>query len=185
MKSLYKILLLLLFCTSAVAQQGRTYFEGKELQKYEGEWIGTHGTDTFKIILQYKEKYQAAPNLLVDAIYGWHYYSKGGIVESNTIKYPLKIKDYSIQMGKSINGQIFMTFNDKNRKNGYAQISFTIIPDSNNAKAIWKIEKIVPQERHELTFVNKNGNRKTLGKQEDKTRSEITSISEWTMIKTK
>lgn len=184
MRLISKILMLLLVCSASFGQQNQTYFEGKELKQYEGEWVGTNGTDTFKIVLQFKERHKQSPNLLVDAIYGWHSYTKNGVKESNTIAYPLNIKKSSILMGKAINGQIFMTFNDNQRSKGTAQVSFTIVPGTNNTKAIWKIERIVQQESSILILTDKKGKTyRSSTPESEYPVSKITAISEWTMTK--
>jgi hypothetical protein len=181
----FLISFLFVFNFSALGQQKQTYFEGKELKQYEGEWIGTNGTDTFKVILQFKEKHRMGPNLSVDAIYGWHCYTKNGIKESNTIVYPLNIKKTSIIMGKAVNGKIFMTFNDNQRNKGSAEISFTMVPGTNNTKAVWKIEKIKQQEGNILILTDKKTGKpfRSGTPESEYPVSKITSVPEWTMKK--
>lgn len=172
-------------CNPTFGQQKQTYFEGKELKQYEGEWVGTNGTDTLRIILQFKERHEQSPNLFVDAIYGWHCYTKNGVKESNTIVYPLNIRKSSIVMGKAVNGQIFMTFNDNQRNKGNARISFTIVPGTNNTKAVWKIEKIERPEENILIFTDrKTGKtRRSSTAESEYPVSKITSVPKWTMKK--
>ncbi len=198
MKLPYKILVLLLLCHSAIAQQKPTYFEGKDLKKYAGEWVGTSGDDTFKIILQYKEGYtfdSNNQNYKMDIVFGWHSYTKDGVTGSSNMVFPLDIKKFSIMMSKRVDGSQSVIFFDKERNKGQAIVSFTMVPGS-NTKAIWKVEKIVPLEGVGIIPIDKNGKRLTQDKhcrpippppphETDLLLSKLTAIPEWTMTKVK
>ncbi len=172
-----------LFALKAYAQE-EVYFRANDLKGLEGTWIGVHNSDSFKIILQYKEKYKMGPNLYADCILGWHILSHNGVEKSSAITYPLNTDKRSIIIGKDKSGAVFGNFIDKNHKNGAAKVSFKKLENS-NTKALWKIEKILPSEGRDYNILDKNGNiTKTIHQNEnDYSQSKVTSTTEWIMTK--
>ena len=183
MKNKIIVIILTFFSLKAYAQE-EVYFRANDLKGLEGTGIGVHNSDSFKIILQYKEKYKMGPNLYADCILGWHTLIHNGVEKSSTITNPLDADKRTILIGKDRNGTVFGNFVDKNHKNGSAKVSFKKLENS-STKALWKIEKILPSESRDYNILDKNGNiKKTIRQNEnDYSQSKVTSTTKWIMTK--
>ena len=125
------------------------YIKKPELVNFAGTWQGINGSDTFTIVLQYKQKMQLGP-LFADAIVGWHKYSQGGVTESNSMSDPLDISKKTITISASYKGDVFAIFYDPNPNvsRSRVNVSFTFVPGKTD-EAIWKV-KSFEEEAHDL-----------------------------------
>jgi hypothetical protein len=152
------------------------YMKNPELINLAGTWQGIKGSDTFTIVLEYRQKMPIGP-LFADAIIGWHSYSENGVIESTSLIYKSNDKKGTVFVaaGKKINSgkDLILQFSDPNRSRSSVEVSFTPVPGKTN-EAIWKVKNF-----HEETMIHIEG-------QPRKVRppvSKITAVPEWHMKK--
>jgi hypothetical protein len=110
-KILTAIIAAMLFTSSCIAQstlpQSNTNVINNSLDKFVGTWVWQSGTETVKIILKRDNILMPSPeNYRMDAIIGFHIYTKGTQVVESSISYAntLFIDKHSTILGSNTNG---------------------------------------------------------------------------------
>ncbi len=92
-------------CHTAIAQPppSGSYRQDTALNKFVGTWQWVSGTDTVTIVFQKQKMYYPSPaNYYVDALVGWHKYTKSGkLIESYLGHSNTPFDQYSTFIGNS------------------------------------------------------------------------------------
>lgn len=112
------------------------------LQKFEGTWLWTNGTDTVKLFLKKDNILLAVPaNSRADALIGFHLYKKGNTIVENYLPYSTTVfadKRNSILGGNTDGNDIFNGTIKDSAKQKRGVLTLTL--NNSHTQMTWKLE---------------------------------------------